>query len=92
MGTASTMVYFGNIGLMLPGSSTIPSTHSDRLRISEQTAHSLTSLIINKKEFFPKKLISQKSIENAMVVIQAIGAQQMLSSILQLLQVEIKFI
>ena len=58
---------------MLPGSATIPSTHSDRLRISEQTAHSLTSLIINKKGIFPKKLISQKSIENAMIVIQAIG-------------------
>ena len=74
MGTASTMACISEIlGLMLPGSATIPSTHSDRLRISEQTAYSLTSLIINKKGIFPKKLINQKSIENAMVVIQAIG-------------------
>ena len=45
---------FRNIGTYVAGSATIPSTHSDRLRISEQTAHSLTSLIINKKEFFQK--------------------------------------
>jgi len=72
MGTASTMACIAEaLGVILPGTATIPAVHADRLRAAEATgveavriAHSGTTL---------KDVITSRSLENALRVLLAIG-------------------
>ena len=73
MGTASTMAIIADVlGIMIPNTSSIPAVHSDRLRASEDTG-SLGASLALKKCIFPEKVVTKKSIENAIRVLLAIS-------------------
>jgi dihydroxy-acid dehydratase len=72
MGTASTMACLAEaLGMILPGTAAIPAVHADRLRAAEATGTLAVKLIGSKLR--PDVIINQKSIENAMRVLLAIG-------------------
>jgi len=72
MGTASTMACLAEaLGMILPGTSAIPAVHADRLRAAEATGTAAAKLIGSK--LTPDKIINQKSVENALRVLLAIG-------------------
>lgn len=72
MGTASTMACIAEaLGMMLPGTAAIPAVHADRLRAAEATGIAAVHLIGTERT--PDKIITQKSIENALRVLLAIG-------------------
>ena len=72
MGTASTMACLVEaLGMVLPGTAAIPAVHADRLRAAEATGAAAVSLIGSK--LTPDKIINQKSVENALRVLLAIG-------------------
>ena len=72
MGTASTMACIAEaLGLILPGTAAIPAVHADRLRAAEATGVAAVRLIGSK--LTPDKIVNQKSVENAMRVLMAIG-------------------
>ena len=72
MGTASTMACIAEtLGMMIPGSSTIPAVHSDRLLAAEMSGRAAVSLI--ERPIKPDQLITIKSTENALRVLMAIG-------------------
>ena len=72
MGTASTMACLVEaLGMILPGTAAIPAVHADRLRAAEATGALAVKLIGSK--LTPDKIINQKSIENALRVLLAIG-------------------
>ena len=72
MGTASTMACLVEaLGMILPGTAAIPAVHADRLRAAEATGALAVQLIGSK--LTPDKIINQKSIENALRVLLAIG-------------------
>src|SRR3974377_2344430 len=72
MGTASTMAALAEaLGMILPGTAAIPAVHADRLRASEATGAAAGKLIGSK--LTPDKIINQKSVENALRVLLAIG-------------------
>ncbi len=72
MGTASTMALMAEaMGVMLPGGAAIPAVLSDRLRHAERTGTSAVALA--KSERRPSQFITQKNIDNAISVLQAIG-------------------
>jgi dihydroxy-acid dehydratase len=72
MGTASTMACLVEaLGMILPGTAAIPAVHADRLRAAEATGAAAVKLIGSK--LTPDKIINQKSIENALRVLLAIG-------------------
>ena len=73
MGTASTMAIISEtLGIMIPGSASIPSVHADRLRVSEETGILAAQMAINNSPK-PKDIINKKSIENAIRVLLAIS-------------------
>ena len=73
MGTASTMAIIADVlGIMVPNTSSIPAVHSDRLRASEDTGILAANLGLN-KGILPEKIITKKSIENALRVLLAIS-------------------
>jgi dihydroxy-acid dehydratase len=73
MGTASTMAcVIEALGLSLPRSATAPATHADRRRIAEGTGQRAAE-IAQSGSPLPSELISDASVRNAMVVLQAIG-------------------
>ena len=73
MGTASTMAIIADVlGIMIPNTSSIPAVHSDRLRASEDTG-SLGASLALKKGILPEKVVTKKSIENALRVLLAIS-------------------
>jgi len=73
MGTASTMACIVEaMGLSLPMSATAPATHADRRRIAEATGQRAAALAAAGVPQ-PGDLISEASVRNAMVVLQAIG-------------------
>ena len=73
MGTASTMAIIADVlGIMIPNTSSIPAVHSDRLRASEDTG-SLGASLALKKGILPEKVVTKKSIENAIRVLLAIS-------------------
>jgi len=73
MGTASTMAIIAEtLGIMLPGSASIPSVHADRLRVSEETGILASKMAINNSPK-PKDFIDKKSFENALRVLLAIS-------------------
>ena len=73
MGTASSMAIIAEtLGIMVPGTSCIPSVHSDRLRASEETGVIAASLTQNNK-LLPSNIITKKSIENALRILLSIS-------------------
>jgi dihydroxy-acid dehydratase len=72
MGTASTMACIAEaLGMMIPGTAAIPAVHADRLRAAEATGIAAVGLIGSDRT--PDKIITPKSIENALRVLLAIG-------------------
>jgi dihydroxy-acid dehydratase len=72
MGTASTMASIAEaLGMALPGSAAIPAVHSDRLRAAEASGKRAVELATNPLR--PSQIITEKSVENAIRVLLAIG-------------------
>ena len=76
MGTASTMACITEaLGMALPGTAAIPATHADRLRASEASGAQAVVLASSDKDnsLIPTRIITPKSVENALRVLLAIG-------------------
>jgi dihydroxy-acid dehydratase len=72
MGTASTMAcLIEALGMCLPGTAAIPAVHADRLRAAEASGVAAVKLIGSKLR--PSRLINEKSVENALRVLLALG-------------------
>ena len=72
MGTASTMALMTEaLGMMLPGSATIPAVHAERLRIAEATGERAVELI--EENLIPSSIINEFSLSNAFRVMLAVG-------------------
>ena len=72
MGTASTMACIAEaLGMILPGTAAIPAVHADRLRAAEATGAAAVRLIGSK--LTPDVIVTEKSVENALRVLMAIG-------------------
>jgi dihydroxy-acid dehydratase len=72
MGTASTMACIAEaLGMMLPKSATIPAVHADRLRAAEATGRQAVWLA--QQKLTPDQIVTEKSVENALRVLLAIG-------------------
>ena len=72
MGTASTMACIAEtLGMALPNSAAIPAVNSERLRTAEATGVIAASL--TKEPILPSEIITEKSVENALRVLLAIG-------------------
>ncbi len=72
MGTASTMAcLIEALGMCLPGTAAIPAVHADRLRAAEASGAAAVKLIGSK--LTPSRLINEKSVENALRVLLALG-------------------
>src|SRR5580692_7518014 len=73
MGTASTMAcIIEALGLALPMSATAPATHADRRRVAEASGRRAAEMAISGAPK-PSGLITENSVRNAMIVLQAIG-------------------
>ncbi len=72
MGTASTMASIAEaLGMMLPGTAAIPAVHADRLRAAEATGTEAVRLVQSRLR--PRQIVTEKSVENALRVLLAIG-------------------
>ena len=72
MGTASTMACLAEaLGMMPPGHATIPAVHADRLRAAEEAGALAVRLIAD--PIRPSQLITERSVENALRVLLALG-------------------
>src|SRR3954463_9821170 len=72
MGTASTMASIAEaLGMALPGTAAIPAVHADRLRAAEASGRRAVELA--KAPIRPSQIITQKSVENALGGLRAIG-------------------
>jgi dihydroxy-acid dehydratase len=72
MGTASTMACIAEtLGMSLPGTAAIPSVHADRLRAAEASGAAAVRMITNPIK--PSQVITEKSVENALRVLLALG-------------------
>lgn len=72
MGTASTMACIAEtLGMTLPGTAAIPAVHADRLRAAEASGMAAARMIQN--PIRPSEIITEKSVENALRVLLAIG-------------------
>jgi len=72
MGTASTMACMTEaLGMMLPGGATIPAVAADRLRHAE--AAGARAVLMAVEKLVPSKIITTKSLENALRVLLAVG-------------------
>lgn len=72
MGTASTMACIVEaLGLGLPGGAAIPAVDSRRARIAEVTGR--TAVELARSGLTPRQIVSERSIDNAIRVWQAIG-------------------
>jgi dihydroxy-acid dehydratase len=73
MGTASTMACLAEVlGFVLPGGSSIPAVHSERLRHSEQTGRRAVEMA-RAGAPKPATLVTEESLRNAITVLQALG-------------------
>ncbi len=71
MGTASTMACLAEaLGMRLPGTAAIPAVHADRLRAEEATG---AAAVADRLRLTPERIITERSIENALRVLLAIG-------------------
>ena len=72
MGTASTMACIAEaLGMSLPGTAAIPAVHADRLRAAEASGAAAVQLV--KHPIRPSQVITEKSVENALRVLLALG-------------------
>ena len=72
MGTASTMACLvETMGMALPRTAAIPAVHADRLRAAEATGRAAVTLI--EKNITPSQIITERSLENALRILVAIG-------------------
>src|SRR5688572_25757898 len=72
MGTASTMASIAEaLGMALPGSAAIPAVHADRLRAAEMSGRRAAELAASPLR--PSQIITEKSVDNALRVLLAIG-------------------
>jgi dihydroxy-acid dehydratase len=72
MGTASTMASLSEaLGMMPAGAAAVPAVDAERLRIAEETGRVAVTLIGSERR--PSRIINQKSLENAIRVLLAIG-------------------
>jgi dihydroxy-acid dehydratase len=72
MGTASTMASIAEaLGMALPGTAAIPAVHADRLRAAEASGRRAVELAAS--PIRPSEVITEKSVENALRVLLAIG-------------------
>jgi dihydroxy-acid dehydratase len=72
MGTASTMASIAEaLGMALPGSAAIPAVHADRLRAAEASGRRAVELANGALR--PSQIINERSVENALRVLLAIG-------------------
>lgn len=72
MGTASTMACMTEaLGMMLPGGATIPAVNADRMRHAEEAGRRAVEMV--KENLTPDKVITPKSIANALRALMAIG-------------------
>lgn len=72
MGTASTMACIAEtLGMMIPGSSTIPAVSSERLVAAEESGR--LAAMLTQKPILPSQVITRESLENAFRVTVAIG-------------------
>jgi dihydroxy-acid dehydratase len=72
MGTASTMASLAEaLGMTLPGTAAIPAVHADRLRAAEASGRRAAEMA--RAPVRPSQVITQKSIDNALRVLLAIG-------------------
>jgi dihydroxy-acid dehydratase len=73
MGTASTMgCLVETLGMGLPGSGSIPATHSDRLRVAEASGK-LAAEMAKQHGPRPSEIMTKAAFCNALTVLQAIG-------------------
>src|SRR5215831_4872988 len=73
MGTASTMgCLVETLGMGLPGSGSIPATHSDRLRVAEASGRLAAEMAKNEGPR-PSEIMTKGAFRNALTVLQAIG-------------------
>jgi dihydroxy-acid dehydratase len=72
MGTASTMASIAEaLGMALPGTAAIPAVHADRLRAAEESGRRAAEMA--QAPLRPSEIITEKSVENALRVLLAIG-------------------
>ena len=72
MGTASTMASLAEaLGMALPGTAAIPAVHADRLRAAEASGRRAAEMA--RSPLKPSQIITEKSVENALRVLLAIG-------------------
>ncbi|HSC26549.1 MAG TPA: dihydroxy-acid dehydratase [Vicinamibacterales bacterium] len=73
MGTASTMACIAEaLGFVLPGGSTIPAVHSERLRFGEETGRRAVDMA-ERHAPAARSLVTAGSLRNAVIVLQALG-------------------
>jgi dihydroxy-acid dehydratase len=72
MGTASTMAAIAEtLGMSLPSTAAIPAVHADRLRAAEASGRRAVAMI--NSPLRPSRIITERSVENALRVLLAIG-------------------
>lgn len=72
MGTASTMACIAEtLGMSLPGTAAIPAVHADRLRAAEASGRAAARMIDH--PIRPSQIITEKSVENALRMLLALG-------------------
>ncbi len=72
LGTANTMCCLAEaMGMTLPGSATIPATRADRYRAAQATGRTIVQLV--QQGTTARRIITQRSLENAVRVNSAIG-------------------
>jgi dihydroxy-acid dehydratase len=73
MGTASTMACLAEaLGFVLPGGSTIPAVHSERLRFGEETGRRAVEMA-GRRSPTARAFVTPASLRNATVILQALG-------------------
>jgi dihydroxy-acid dehydratase len=73
MGTASTMACLSEaLGFVLPGGSTIPAVHGERLRFGEETGRRAVAMA-EQQAPTARALITSSSLRNAVIVLQTLG-------------------
>ena len=73
MGTASTMACLAEaLGFVLPGGSTIPAVHSERLRFAEESGRRAVAMAEARRPS-AQSLVTAASVRNAVTVLQALG-------------------
>ncbi len=76
MGTASTMACIAEtLGMLFPGTAAIPAVHADRLRAAEASGMRAFELATagGDDRLLPRDIVTEKSVENAVRVLLAIG-------------------